>query len=539
MEFDYIIVGAGSAGCVLANRLSERANIKVLVIEAGGSDARFWIKVPIGYGLTFSDPKVNWSYNAEPDAGINSRVAYWPRGRVIGGSSSINAMAYVRGLAHDFDDWERAGATGWSWNTVQRVYERLESLSEAGPDGKLHIRGSGPLRVSELRSQMHPFSARFLEAARDLGWPTTENMNGTMTEGLSYFRSTVRNGLRCSSADAFLKPALKRSNVKTVTNALVERLEIREGRVTGVHYHTGDQRILATAKAEVILSAGAINSPQILQLSGIGPAELLKSHGIDVVQDLQQVGQGLQDHLAITHHFAATEPTLNNRLSRKIGQLLAGTQFVLARKGPLSVPINQVGGFIRSDTAQTSPDMQVYCNPATYTRSSDGKPKMDREPGFILSVQPCRPTSRGEIKIASPDPTAPPLIQPNSLSTEKDRKDAVRAGKLLATLANAPTITRVTRARKTPDITTMNEAEMLENFRARASTNFHPTCTCRMGRDASDSVLDARLRVHGIRGLRVVDASAFPNVTSGNTNAPTMMLATRAADLILEDTAPA
>ncbi|SDE65276.1 GMC family oxidoreductase [Ruegeria marina] len=537
MEFDYIIVGAGSAGCVLADRLSEKTSSKVLVIEAGGSDARFWIKVPVGYGFTYSNPKVNWCYNAEPDAGLNSRIAYWPRGRVIGGSSSINAMAYVRGLAQDFDDWEKAGAAGWNWETARWAFERLESHCEIGTDDRMRIRGDGPLRISDLREHMHPFSARFLEAAHDLGWPTKDDMNGVSSEGVSYFRSTVRKGLRCSAADAFLRPALKRRNVKVVTNALVEKLEIRNGRATGVHYRVGNQRILARAKGEVIVSAGAINSPQILQLSGIGPAELLKSHEIEVVQDLGQVGKGLQDHLAITHHFAANEPTLNNRLGRKFGQLLAGIEYVLTRKGPLSVPVNQVGGFVRSDAAQAVPDMQIYCNPASYTTPANGKPTMDRAPGFILSVQPCRPTSRGEIRIASADPAQAPLIQPNSLSTKKDLEDAVQACKLLRTLANATTIVRVTKAPKSPDINNMNDAEMLENFRARASTNFHPTCTCRMGRDASDSVLDARLRVHGVQGLRVVDASAFPNVTSGNTNAPTMMLAMRAADLIIEDMA--
>lgn len=539
MEFDYIIIGAGSAGCVLADRLSENRRTRVLVIEAGGSDARFWIKVPLGYAFTFSNPKVTWRYNAEPDIGLNSRTAYWPRGRVIGGSSSINAMAYVRGLAQDFSDWEDAGAVGWNWDTVHHTYDRLESHSEIGADGKPRIRGTGPLRVSDLRRQMHPFSDRFLQAAQDLGWPVTDDMNGECQEGISRFRSTVRNGFRYSSADAFLKPALKRNNVNVVTNARVERLQIRENRATGVHYRVGDKQLLATAKAEVIVCAGAINSPQILQLSGIGPADLLKSNGIDVVRDLGQVGQGLQDHLAITHRFVANEPTLNNKLGGKTGQLLAGMRYVLTRKGPLSVPVNQVGGFVRSGADQCAPDMQVYCNPAAYSTSSEGMPTVDRAAGFVLSVQPCRPTSRGSVTIASPDPAKAPRIQPNSLATQKDQDDAVRAGKLLKTLASAPTMMQVTRARTEPDITKMNDAEMLQDFRARASTNFHPTCTCRMGRDALDSVLDARLRVHGVKGLRVVDASAFPNVTSGNTNAPTMMLALRAADLILEDGASA
>ena len=527
MEFDYIIVGAGSAGCVLADRLSRNPNTKVLVIEAGGSDARFWIKVPLGYAFTFSDPRVNWRYEAQADRGLKGRKAYWPRGRVVGGSNSINAMAYVRGLAHDFDDWEAAGATGWNWDSVRQTYGRVESHADND--------GGGPLRVSDLSQQMQPFSAHFLAAAAELGWPVRADMNADSIEGLSYFRSTVKGGRRWSAADAFLRPALRRGNVELVKNALVERLEITNGQATGICYRLGDQQITAKARAEMIVCAGAINSPQLLQLSGLGPAKLLKSHGIAVVGDLGQVGAGLQDHLAISHQFLATEPTLNSILGRKVGQALAGMQYLLTRRGPLSVPVNQVGGFVRSETGQPVPDMQVYCNPGLYSTRPDGKPEMGPAPGFVLCAQPCRPTSRGSIEIASADPAQAPLIQPNSLSTEQDRLDAIAAGRLVQRLAAAPTIARLTKSPRTPGFARMDDAALLDDYRARAATNFHRTCTCRMGNDASDSVLDARLRVHGVRRLRVVDASAFPNITSGNTNAPTIMLAMRAADLILED----
>lgn len=536
MEFDYIIVGAGSAGCVLAERLSAKGQ-KVLVLEAGGSDARFWIKLPLGYGYTFNDPKVNWRYIAEPDAGLNNRAAYWPRGRVIGGSSSINAMAYVRGLPHDFSDWEKAGAKGWNWGTVRQTYEKMESTSEKGSDGKMRIRGNGPVRVSDLRKNMHPFSERFLDVARDLGWDVLDNMNGTSFEGISYYRSTVRNGMRYSAADAFLRPAMKRSGVKVVRGALVEKVEIENNKATGVWYRLGDKRIFAAAKGEVILSAGAVNSPQVLQLSGVGPAALLKQHGIEVKADLSQVGQGLQDHLAITHHYTANEPTLNNRLGKLFARMTAGLEYALRRSGPLGVPVNQVGGFVRSDASRNAPDMQIYCNPASYGMTADGKPDMGPIPGFILSAQPCRPTSRGQINIVSGDPMDAPKIEPNSLSTEKDIDDVLRASRLVQAMAGTPTVKRVMKAVKAPDISQMNDAELIENFRARASTVFHPTCTCRMGESAANSVLDDRLRVHGIGGLRVVDASAFPNLTSGNTNAPTLMLAMRAADLILADAA--
>ena len=530
MEFDFIVVGAGSAGCVLADRLSESLGYKVLLIEAGGSDGRFWIKVPLGYGFTYADSKVNWCYTAAPDPGLGGRQAYWPRGRVLGGSSSINAMAYVRGLPHDFDDWEAAGAMGWNWASAQKTFNRIERTSTNGTGS-----GNGPLHISQPTDGMHPFSANFMDAAIDLGWPVLSDMNTAPQEGLAYFQSTLRNGRRWSTADAFLRPALKRGNVKLVQNALVEKLDITEGKVTGVRYRIGARQITAHARREVILSAGAINTPQLLQLSGFGPAEVLKSHGIDVIRDLGQVGQGLQDHLAISHHFIANEPTLNSRLGWKIGQYLAGVQYLLRRKGPLSVPVNQVGGFVRSGTDRDVPDMQVYCNPLAYSANSNGAPLMDREPGFVLSVQPCRPTSRGRVVVASADPAQAPIIQPNSLATNHDQDEAIRAGRLLQELAAAPSIEAKTKAAKAPDVSAMNDAELLENFRARAATNFHPTCTCRMGHDASDSVLDHRLRVHGVPGLRVVDASAFPNVTSGNTNAPTIMLAMRGADLILED----
>jgi len=535
MEFDYIVVGAGSAGCVLADRLSEKPNTTVLLIEAGGSDRRFWIKVPAGYGSTYADPRVNWRYTAEKDPGKNDQAAYWPRGKVIGGSSSINAMAYVRGLAHDFDDWENAGATGWNWASARTTYERLERVCEPAPDGKDRLRGDGPVWVSDLRQHMHPFTDHFLAAARELGWPVIEDMNGPADEGLTYYRSAVRRGVRYSAADAFLRPALKRGTVKLVTKALVERVDIVDGRAVGVAYRVGGTQVRAAARREVILSGGAINSPQLLQLSGIGPAAHLQSLGIDVVKNLPEVGRGLQDHLALTHQFTANLPTLNAVLGNWLGRLWAGVQYLGTRKGPLSVPVNQVGGFVRSQQAMAAPDMQIYCNPISYAFDSRGKPRVEGRTGYSLCVQPCRPTSRGDIRIASPDPAVPPSIQPNSLATEKDRNDAVTASKLLKALAMTKTLAGVTANRDAPDITAMDDAQMLENFRVRSNTNYHPTCTCRMGTNETDSVLDERLSVHGLRGLRVVDASAFPNITSGNTNAPTMMLAMRAADLILED----
>lgn len=539
-EFDFIVVGAGSAGCVLADKLSENRRFTVLVIEAGGSDRRFSIKMPMGYGLTFSDGRVNWKYQTEADAGLGGKPAYWPRGKVIGGSSSINAMAYMRGLPHDFDDWAKAGATGWDWQAVRETYDELETVIEA--DGT--VRGFGPVIVSDLKNAMSPFSRHFLNAARDMNWPVLDDLNGEgphgvnhhPNEGMGYMRANVRNGQRWSAADAFLRPAQRRQNLSIVSGALVERVLLQGRRATGVRYRMNGSIREVRARREVILSAGAVDSPKLLMLSGIGPASELGKHGIEVLLNHPQVGQGLQDHLAVSHFYWSTEPTLNSILGRRAGQLRAGLAYLLRRRGPLSVPVNQVSGYLRTAGAAV-PDVQVYCNPASYAILPEGIPKVDRDNGFLLCVQPCRPTSRGWITLNSADPADQPRIQPNSLSTDHDRQTAVAASRLIQRLAQTPSLRKVTRERRSPDILEMNDAELLDNFRQRSGTVFHPSCTCRMGDGPEVSVTDSRLRVHGIGGLRVVDASAFPNVTSGNTNAPTMMLAARAARMVIEENA--
>lgn len=533
-SYDFIIVGAGSAGCVLADRLSACGRHKVLLLEAGGHDRRFWIKVPLGYGKTYDDPAVNWCFTAQPDPGLAKRASFWPRGRVIGGSSSINAMAYVQGLPHDFDDWETAGATGWNWETVRNIYAGLETREGRNPSGKRHTSGRGPVYVSDVSTKMHPFSKHFLKAAQQAGWPVLDDLNGRNREGLARLGGTVKNGRRWSSSDAFLRPARKRSNLRVVANAQVTRVLLDGGVATGIEFTRGDRRLTAQAHREVIVSAGAVNSPQILQLSGLGPAALLRRHGITVHHDLAQVGKGLQDHLGISYQFDATEPTLNNRLGSWPGKVTAGLQYVLARKGPLSVPINQVSGFVRSAEDRRA-DIQIYCNPMSYSVRADGKPNVASKAGFLICAQPCRPTSRGEITITSPDPLAPPAIQPNSLSTNEDCAMAIAAGRTVQKLAATKAIQNV--VADGPEIATMSDDELLDDFRARANSVYHASCTCRMGGSDEDSVLDARLRVRGVVGLRVIDASSFPNVTSGNTNAPVMMLAARGAEMILQDTA--
>ncbi|MFO7759770.1 MAG: GMC family oxidoreductase N-terminal domain-containing protein [Roseovarius sp.] len=534
-EFDYVIVGAGSAGCVLADMLSRDGRHRVLLLEAGGSDARLWIKVPIGYAFNVSNPRLNWGYATQPDAGLGGRSTPWPRGRVIGGSGSINAMAYVRGLPRDFDDWAAAGATGWGWDSVRAVYGQMETRHAPDATGRRTVQGNGPVWVSDLSDQMHPFSRIFLDAAREVGLPLSEDMNADEGEGVTYYRSSVRHGRRWSSADAFLRAARPRSNLTVRSGAHVQRIEGLRGQGNTLCYRHKGRNHIACARREIMLSAGAINTPKLLQLSGIGPGALLQSHGIPVVRDLPQVGGGLQDHLAVSYQFHATCPTLNAALGTMTGRLRAGLHYALRRRGPLAVPVNQVGGFVRSAPDKGAPDVQLFCNPASYEMSPEGRPKLDRAQGYLISAQPCRPTSRGAVRIASPNPDEAPLIEANSLTTVADRDAALQASQLLQTFAAAPSLRAVTTAAKSPDLTQLDNAGLMEVFRARASTVYHASCTCRMGRTAQDSVLDARLRVHGVPGLRVVDASAFPNVTSGNTNAPTMMLAMRAAELILQD----
>ena len=533
-EFDYVIVGAGSAGCVLADRLTQCGRFQVLLLESGGSDAQFWIKVPIGYAINVTKPALNWGYTTAPDPELNGRLIDWPRGKVVGGSSSINAMAYVRGLPRDFDDWAKAGARNWNWDVARQTYDRLETHSYVTPQGR-KLQGDGPIWVSDLSDQMSSFSKYFLDAAREAGHQLISDMNLPNSDGISYYRSTVRNGYRWSSADAFLRPAKRRSNLTILCNAEVDQILLKNYRTTGAIFTRREQRYKVDARKEVILCAGAINSPKLLQLSGVGPAELLRRYDISIFRDLPWVGKGLQDHLAVSFQFRTNRATLNNTLGRPFGKLLAGARYILNRKGPLSVPVNQVGGFVKSDHMNPVPDIQIYCNPASYEFSKAGKVVLDRFPGYQISAQPCRPTSTGAIEIISPLSSVPPRINPRSLSTEEDKAAAIRAGRVLQKLARSASLQAVTTSAKSPDLRTLDDDALLEDFRSRASTVYHPTSTCRMGRTDQDSVLDYKLRVHGVQGLRVVDASAFPNITSGNTNAPTMMLAMRAADLILED----
>ncbi|MTI11003.1 GMC family oxidoreductase [Curvivirga aplysinae] len=532
-EFDYIIVGAGSAGCILANKLSENGKYTIALLEAGGKDASPWVKMPVGYGKAFYNDKLNWRYTAQPEKGLNGRADYWPRGKTLGGSSSINALVYCRGLPNDFNDWEEAGAKGWGWKNVKPHFEAIET--NVGPDG--NKTGNGPIHVSDVSDQVHKVCRHFFNASEELSIPRTKNHNSDEYEGASEYRITTKNGFRSSSSTAFLHPVKNRSNLKIILHAEVDHIKFENKRAAGVVYRQHGRPQIINARREVILSAGTVASPVILQRSGLGPARILKQHNIPVLVDNENIGGNLQDHLGINYYFKATEPTLNNVLSPWWGKLLAGMQYVFTRKGPLSLSVNQCGGFFKSDTSLAYPDQQLYFNPVTYTTQVAGKrTAINPDPfaGFIIGMQPSRPTSRGRIDIASTNPSDMPLIQPNYLSTNKDMQDVIAGAKLCQRIMNTDAMAELIKEPMNDDFRKMDDASLLKDFRNRSGTVFHPVSTCKMGSDISTSVTDSNLKVFGVDGLRVVDASVFPNVTSGNTNAPVLMLAHRAADLILK-----
>lgn len=532
-SYDYIIIGAGSAGCVLAERLSASGRHSVLVLEAGERDRSPWVRLPLGYGKTFFHPELNWRYRSDADPGLGGRSDYWPRGKVVGGSSSINALVWVRGLPNDFDDWAEAGATGWDWPLARRTFEAMETRVRA--DGRRE--GSGPLHVQDVSDQIHRVNRHFFAGAAEAGLPRTDDCNGAEAEGATSYRITTRNGLRHSAARAYLAPALKRPNVTLRTGVTVERIGFEGRRAREVHLRGRAGAETLRAGREIILSAGAVTSPRLLQLSGIGPADLLREHGIAVRADAPHVGGNLQDHLGLNYYFRATEPTLNNDLRPLWGKAMAAVRYALTRRGPLALSVNQCGGLFRSRPGLNAPDQQIYFNPVSYTTTPSGTRNVvnpDPFPGFIIGFQPSRPTSRGRIDISSADPEAAPRIRPNSLATEEDRAAVIAGGRLCRRIVETPALEGLIDRALEPDLRTLEDDAILEDFRRRCGSVYHPVGTCRMGADPARSVVDPRLRLHGFDGLRVVDASIFPNITSGNTNAPTMMAAHHAADLILE-----
>lgn len=534
-EFDFIVVGAGSAGCVLANRLSESGKHKVLLLEAGGSDLNFWIWMPIGYGKTFYKPSVNWMYLTEPDPGLNNRVSYWPRGKVLGGSSSINAMVFIRGQREDFDEWEHMGNPGWGWEDVLPYFKKHECNDRGGDAWRGN---SGPVHVATMDRDLHPLCQDFLRAGQELQFPHNPDFNGASQEGVGTYQNTAKNGFRMSTARAYLRPARKRLNLQVEKRALATRVLFEGKRAVGIAYRQNGQDKTARARREVILSAGAINSPQLLQISGVGPGDLLQSKGVEVVHASAGVGRNLQDHLGLDYLYRSKVPTLNNQLRPWYGKLWHGMRYVLTRRGPLSLGVNQAGGFVRTRPALDRPNMQLFFSPVSYTKAPPGKrPLMNPDPfpGFLLGVQPTRPTSRGHLEIRSADPAEPPAIHPNYLATETDQQEMVEGAKLMRQFAETMALGAVIETEIAPGPAVQTDEEILEDCRQRAGTVFHPVGTCCMGPDPMRHVVDARLCVHGLQNLRVADASIFPTLTSGNTNAPAIMVGEKAADLILFD----
>lgn len=533
-EADYVIVGAGTAGCVVASRLSEDPWTSVALLEAGGSDLSLMIQVPIGYGRTFFDPRVNWMYDTEPVAALGGRSSYWPRGKVVGGSGSINAMVHVRGFPHDFNDWRDAGNPGWGWDDVRPFFIRAED-HDLG-DSEAHGRG-GPQHVTDISGAVHPLCNRFLASAPALGHKVTRDFNGTDGEGFGIYQINTRGGWRASTANAYYWPVRHRRNLTLVRKAHVLRVVFEGRRAIGVLVRHRGRTTLLRARREVILCAGAIGSPHLLQVSGVGPGALLQQHGIPVVADSPAVGQHLQDHLAVSYFYKTRVPTLNSVLRPLLGKMLAAARFAFDRRGPLAMSVNQAGGFVRARPEDPHPNLQLYFSPVSYTRTPIAARRLlnpDPFPAFLLSFNACRPTSRGELAITSPHPMTRPAIRPNYLATEHDI-DLARIGtRLLRRIAGAAPLSDVIERELVPG-PEVSDAALLDDFRARADTVYHPTSTCRMGPDPATSVVDARLRVHGVAGLRIVDASVFPSVTSGNTNAPTVMVAEKGAAMLAQD----
>ena len=532
MLFDYIIVGAGSAGCVLANRLSEDGRNRVLLLEAGGRDINPWIHVPVGYFKTLHNPSTDWCYKTEPENGLNGRRLDWPRGKTLGGSSSINGLLYIRGQRQDYDYWRQLGNTGWSYEDVLPYFKRSEH-QERGAD-EFHGVGGG-LWVSNMRTRRDVCDA-FIDAAVELGVPRTNDFNGWDQGGAGYFQLVSRNGLRCSSAVAFLKPAKRRENLEIVTHAHVEQLCFGEddpATVTGIRYAVRRERHRARLRpgGEVILAAGSIGSPQILQLSGIGPGPLLQEHGIPLHKELPGVGENLQDHLQIRMVYEVNVPTLNDEINNFFRRMLIGMDYVFRRKGPMAMGASQVCIFCKTRPELETPDIQFHFQPL-----SADKPGIEMHDfsGITSSVCQLRPESRGRIAIQSPDPYAYPKIRPNYLSASADRATVVRAMRFARRLASTRALAPFIVAERVPGPAAQNDGDLLEAARNISQTIYHPTSTCKMGSDRM-AVVDARLRVHGVHGLRVADASIMPSITSGNTNAPAIMIGEKASDLILQD----
>lgn len=529
MDADFIIVGAGSAGCVLANRLSEDPNNKVVLLEAGGRDWNPWIHVPVGYFKTMHNPSVDWCYRTEPDPGLNGRSIDWPRGKVLGGSSSLNGLLYVRGQAEDYDRWRQMGNEGWGWDEVLPLFKK----SEANERGADEFHGDdGGLSVSNMRIQRAICDA-WVAAAQAAGYKFNPDYNGADQEGVSYFQLTTRNGRRCSSAVAFLNPARKRPNLQIITNAQVQRVILDGKKATGVTYlDKSGQEHTVNARRDIVLSSGAINSPQLLMLSGIGDTDQLTENGITPLHKLDGVGKGLQDHLQARLVFKCKEPTLNDEVRSLVNQAKIAAKYALFRSGPMTMAASLATGFFKTRPDVGTPDVQFHVQPWSADSPGEGVHPFS---AFTMSVCQLRPESRGEIRLNGPNPMDYPKIIPNYLSTENDCRTIVEGVNIARRIGkHAPLDSKISEEfRPTKDLAMDDYEGTLDWVRNHTASIYHPTGTCKMGQ-GTDAVVDSKLRVHGIEGLRVADCSIMPEIVSGNTNAPAIMIGEKCAQMMLQ-----